>query len=174
VKRSLAFVVIVTVLVFAAACAAEPAPSVGPVVSTFEDDTLSFEYPSTWHPRDSDSGDPALVILSTELGLTAEPPYERLGQDGVYLAWTTTTTAPTATPDPTFTSEVTVGGRPATVSQKQADGDCAGLHGDELLTVVIESPGSAPDVQVQACVQGPNLELTGAAIAGMLASVHWK
>ena len=84
------------------------------------------------------------------------------------------TTAPTTTPDPSFSSEVTVGGRPATASQQLADGDCAALAGNELLTVVVESPGSAQDVQMQACVQGPNVELTGAAIAGMLASVHWK
>jgi hypothetical protein len=157
------------------ACAApEPAPSVGPVVSMFEDDTLSFEYPSNWNALVPQSGDPALVILSTESLADTEPRIEKLGPDGVYLAWTTLTTAPTRTPDPSFSSEVTVGGRPATASQQIADGDCAAIQGTELLTVVVESPGTSPDVQMMACVQGPNVELTGAAIAGMLASVHWK
>jgi hypothetical protein len=166
--------VIVCLWLFVACAGPEPAPSVGPVVSMFEDDTLSFEYPSNWNALVPESGDPALVILSTEPLAATEPRIEKLGPDGVYLAWTNVTTAPTTTPNPTFTSEVTVGGRPATASQKIADGDCAGLQGDELLTVVVESPGSAPDVQMQACVQGPNVALTGAAIAGMLASVHWK
>ena len=92
----------------------EPAPSVGPVVSTFEDDTLSFEYPSNWNALVPESGDPALVLLSTEPLATTEPRIEKLGSDGVYIAWTTIATAPSPTPDPSFSSEVTVGGRPAT------------------------------------------------------------
>jgi hypothetical protein len=169
------FVVIVCLWLFVACAGPEPAPSVGPVVSTFEDDTLSFEYPSNWQVIAAQSGaDPALVILSTEPAPATEPPLVMLGLDGVYLAWRTLTVAPTTTPDPSFSSEVTVGGRSATASQQVADGECAAIQGDELLTVVVESPGSAQDVEMIACVRGPNLELTGAAIAGMLASVHWK
>jgi hypothetical protein len=177
--RVLAFACVALTTVAVAACGSpDPAPSIGPPVSFYEDDTMSFEYPSTWNALkpDAPAADEADVILyqSTEPIASDKPRVEQLREDGVYIAWSRETTAPTTTPDPSFTSEVTIGGRPAVVTQQIADGDCAAIDGGELLIIRIDSPPSEDDIRIQACVRGPNVELTGAAIAGMLASVRWK
>ena len=164
----------VAVVFAAGACGSTPRPSDGPSVSTFENDVISFEYPGNWNALVPESGDPALVLLSSETLALTEPRIEKLNADGVYIAWTEESVAPIATPKPSAGSEVDIGGRPGILRQDEADGDCAGLDGEQLLTVEIDSPGSSPDVVVQACVRGPNFELTSAAIAGMLASVEWK
>ena len=135
---------------------------------------MSFEYPGNWSALVPESGDPALVLLSSEALAQTEPRVESLEPDGVYVAWTEEAVAPVATPKPSAGSDVEVGGRPAVLRQDAADGDCAGLDGDQVITVLVDSPGSRPDVLMQACVRGPNLELTSATIAGMLASVEWK
>ena len=163
-------------LLVAAGCGSTPQPtgSDPPAVSSFENDVLAFEYPGNWNALVPESGDPALVLLSSEPLAQTEPRIEKLASDGVYIAWTEQSVSPVATPDPSLGTEVDVGGRPSVLTQKTADGDCAGLDGDHLLTVRIDSPGARPDVQMQACVRGPNFELTSATIAGMLASVDWK
>ncbi len=137
---------------------------------------MSFEYPGNWSALVPESGDPALVLLSSETLAQTEPRIESLEPDGVYIAWTEEAVAPVTTPKPSAGSdaEVEVGGRPAVLKQDAADGDCAGLDGDQLITVLVDSEGSRPDVLMQACVRGPNFELTSATIAGMLASVEWK
>jgi hypothetical protein len=135
---------------------------------------MSFEYPGNWNALVPESGDPALVLLSSEQLAQTEPRIDKLNADGVYIAWTELPVAPVATPNPSIGSEVEIGGRTGILRQDAADGDCAGLDGDQLITVQIDSPGSRPDVLVQACVRGPNFELTSAAIAGMLASVEWQ
>jgi|SRR6188508_3203057 len=154
--------------------AAQPTSSAGPSVSSFENDLMSFEYPGNWNALVPESGDAALVLLSTEELATTEPRIQTLGPDGVYVAWTERSVSPVVTPNPSMNTEVQVGGRTAVLTQEDADGDCAGLDGDQLLTVRIDSAGPKPDVQMQACVRGPNFELTSATIAGMLASVEWK
>ena len=135
---------------------------------------MSFEYPGNWNVLVPESGDPALALLSTEVLAQTEPRIEELNGDGVYIAWTEAPVAPVATPKPSPGSDVEVGGRPSVVTQGEADGDCKSIDGDQQLTIRVESPGSQPDIQMQACIKGPNLELTNAAIAGMLASVDWK
>jgi hypothetical protein len=169
-------VLIAIALLALAACDSGPAPSVAAPVSHFENDVVSFEYPANWNalvpapPSDPDT----MVFLSTEQLAETDPRVTQLGEDGVYIAWTTTNKQPLTTPDPSFSSEVTVGGRPAVVSQDVADGDCATIGGGELLIVRIASPSGQDDIEVISCVRGPNVSLTGAAIAGMLASVLWK
>jgi hypothetical protein len=166
------FVVFAVVLV--SACGSPRQPSPPPAVATFENDFFSFEYPGYWHTLVPTSGDPAIVLLSSEPIAPTEPRVTGIAPDGVYIAWTEVAAAPLITPDPSFTSEVDVGGRPAVITQAIAETDCESLGGDELLTVTVDSPGSSPDVRMRACVRGPNIELTGATIAGMLASVEWR
>jgi hypothetical protein len=166
----------IVLIVVAAGCASTTQPSGTPSasVSTFENDVMSFEYPGNWNALVPESGDPALVVLSTEQLARVEPRIDSLGEDGVYIAWTEASSPPVATPKPSAGTDVVVGGRPAVLTQVPADGDCAGLGGQQLLVVRIDSPGTRPDVQMQACTRGPNFELTSATIAGMLASVDWK
>jgi hypothetical protein len=137
---------------------------------------LSFEYPSNWNALVPKPGENpgTMVFLSTEQLAETDPRIQQLSDDGAYLAWTTTNAAPLKTPDPSFSSEVQVGGRPALVTQEIADGDCAGIGGGELLRVRVDSPSGQDDVVLLACVRGPNVEITGATIAGMLASVQWN
>jgi len=170
------FLVIATVATITACGSPSPPASVAPPVSHFENDVLSFEYPSNWNALvpTHDSDPDVMVYLSTEQIAQATPRIQQLNDDGVYIAWTLNNTPPTTTPDPSFTSEVEIGGRPAVVTQAIADGECAALGGGELLTVRIDSPTGQDDVVLLACVRGPNVELTGATIAGMLASVEWK
>jgi len=172
--RLFASVAVLLLLVSACGVPALRTATPGPAVSSFEDDVLSFEYPANWNALVPESGDRALVLLSTEPLATTEPRVAALGEDGVYIAFTEVAAAPLPSPNPSFGSEVEVGGRRAIITQTVADGDCASLGGEQLLLVTFDSPGSSPDVRMQGCVHGPNFELTGATIAGMLASVEWK
>jgi hypothetical protein len=166
----------IVLIVVAAGCGSTPGPSGTPsaAVSTFDNEVMTFEYPGNWNALVPEAGDPALVLLSTEQLAPVEPRIEALGNDGVYIAWTEASAAPVATPRPSAGTDVDVGGRPAVLTRESADGDCAGIGGDQLLVVRIDSPSTRPDVQMQACTRGPNFELTSATIAGMLASVDWK
>jgi len=157
-------------------CDSGPTQTAAPAVSHFENDVLSFEYPANWNvlvPTPQSDPD-TMVFLSTEQLAQTDPRVQQLGDDGVYIAWTRTSTPPLTTPDPSFSSEVEIGGRPAVVTQEVADGDCATIGGGELLIVRIDSPSGQDDYEVLSCVRGPNVSLTGATIAGMLASVQWK
>jgi hypothetical protein len=161
---------------FAVACGSPSGPSGTPAasVSNFDNDVMSFEYPANWNALVPGSGDPALVLLSTEELAPTEPRIEMLAPDGVYIAWTEKPVAPVVTPNPSPSSEVEVGGRPAVVVQTSADGDCESIKGDQLVLLTVDMPSPSPDVRMQACTRGPNFELTSATIAGMLASVEWK
>src|SRR5215216_5744170 len=129
---------LIAVLV-AAGCGSAPEPTsiAAPSVSMFDNDILAFEYPGNWTALVPESGDLALVLLSTERLATTQPRIEALGADGVYVAWTEEKVAPIATPLPSPRSEVEIGGRSAVVVRTAADADCAGLGGDELLTVQV-------------------------------------
>ncbi len=117
-------------------------------VSSFENDILAFEYPANWNALVPESGDRALVLLSTEPLATTEPRVTALGDDGVYIAFGEAAAAPLPTPDPSFSTEVEVGGRPAIVTRSEADGDCASIGGEQLLLVSFDSPRSSPDVRL--------------------------
>ena len=62
------FASVAMLLLLAAACGGPTMPTATPAsaVSFFENDVLSFEYPANWHALVPESGDPALVLLSTE------------------------------------------------------------------------------------------------------------
>ena len=164
------------VCLFGAVACGSPGPTGTPLatVSNFENDVMSFEYPANWNVMVPESGDAALVLLSTEVVATTEPRLATIGPDGVYIAWTEKAAGPVVAPDPSASTEVEVGGRPAVVVQTTADGDCESIGGDQLLTVTVDLASPSQDVRMQACTRGPNFELTSATIAGMLASVEWK
>jgi hypothetical protein len=158
------------------ACGSPSGPTGTPAagISNFDNDLMSFEYPANWNALVPESGESALVLLSTEQLAQTEPRIESLGPDGVYIAWTEKPAALVATPKPSLSSEVEVGGRPAVVVQTSADGDCESIDGDQLVLVTVDMPSPSMDVRMQGCTRGPNFELTSATIAGMLASVEWK
>jgi hypothetical protein len=152
---------------------------------------MTFEYPGIWHQQSFDvpaSMASSITYLSTEelhdpcdrtgAAVTCEWPVDQLAEDGVVLVWTRFETPsppglPPA-PDPSV-PVVQIGGRDATLTEGDATVTCAAIGGQQEIHADIPIPDDPSNSFVMdACVRGPNFELTSAAIAGMLASVEWK
>lgn len=191
-------ILILVIAVTVSACFTEPSsPTLPPTpqpagpVSVFEDDTFSFEYPAAWHQETFSvpaSMARSLVHLSTSVlhdpcthtaaGVSCGEPVDALDPDGVAIAWVLYEfpAPPGSTPIPNPSAvAVDIGSRPATVTQEVATGSCSDIGGEQELYVRIDVPDAPGNyVEMDACVRGPNQELTGAVIAAMLASVEWK
>ena len=190
-------ILILVIAVTVSACFTEPSsptvrptlPTAGPV-STFSDDIMSFEYPSTWNAAKLEyfsSMSRLIVYLSTSPlsepcesegnAVTCGMPVDQLEPDGVLVSWflyELPGPAPSPIPNPSAVA-VEIGGRPATVTQEVPSSPCADIGGEQELYARIDVPNAPGNyVEMDACVRGPNFELTGAVIAAMLVSVEWK
>ncbi len=148
---------------------------------------LAFEYPGRWGAaqfNNVSSFSNAIVYLSTEPlfdpcvrqlnSVTCGSPLRGdLGTDGVFLDWTHW-----GFPGREFDSAggalIEIAGRRATVKNGPASDGCADIVGDAERLVTIEEPDVQSNwLEMTACLRGPDLDLIGAELDAMLASVRW-
>ena len=168
--------------VLAAWSAASPRSK--PVLATYRNSFVTFQYPSAWSTSVWKSSvlhfDP-MVYLSTQstrnpcrttgTSTTCGWPVERLAHGGVVLRWENRGypgTSVASFPG----SPASIGGRSAKLST-QRPGSCGSLGADETISVAIARPMAGNWTAVDACLRGPNLAEGERQVRALLSSARF-
>jgi hypothetical protein len=163
-----------------------PVPPPGPVkLARFTRYGLSFRYPATWRARswnDASSFSALITYLSTSqlrnpctrsttatsISVSCGEPIRRLPAGGLLVTWTANGFP--GGPGITKTNSL-IGGRPAVVMAGVLE-PCAGIGGDEAITVKILRAVADNWYTMTACLRAPGVRQDELAVRAMLKSVR--
>jgi hypothetical protein len=155
--------------------------------ATFPSYPVSFRYPAAWNRIDCPKQVSSFTMTVTYL-TSARPgscpssgaPVKSLGANGVFVWWWNYGFPGRTDRIGNFPGRpLTVGGRPARIStapQGAGGAICSQLGGERLMEVAIERPAPADAnwMMVTACLRGPKLAASMAAVRQMLTSVDFR
>ena len=164
----------------------------GLVRASFPAYPVSFRYPAAWNRIDCPKQESSFTMTITYL-TTARPgscpssgaPVQTLDRGGVLVWWWNFGFPGTTDRITNFSGRGVTGGRPARIalSSSHEAGKawvptpmCAQLGAHRLLNVAIERPAPADAnwMMVSACLRGPNVAASEAAVRRMLATVRFR